>query len=31
MANDTDPEAEQKELLAIIGTLRPNIVEVEDE
>ncbi len=25
------PEAEQKELLAIIGTLRPNIVEVEGE
>ncbi len=24
------PEAEQKELLAIIGTLRPDIVEVED-
>ena len=25
------PAAEQKELLAIIGTLRPDIVEVEDE
>ena len=24
------PDAEQKELLAIIGTLRPDIVEVED-
>ena len=25
------PEKEHKELLAIIGTLRPDIVEVEDE
>lgn len=25
------PEKEQKELLAVIGTLRPDIVEVEDE
>ena len=25
------PQKEQKELLAIIGTLRPDIVEVEDE
>ena len=30
-ATAEQPEAEQEELLAIVGTLRPDIVEVEDE